>query len=558
MLLSRRAFADDWERLRRRCPWSTAFQGFDFVSAWYQCYAGLYEPVIACSRSPEGLLGLLALAQSANGPRLSVAGARQAEYQCWLCLPELAERFAWEAIRAVGQGFPGARLGLRYLPPGVPLDWARHGQAGRVCSLEEHRRPLLRFADGGEIDRSLAKKSNKSRLNRLRKIGPLEFVQVTDAEELERHVDDIIRFYDIRQAAEHDSRPFGDDRHKRAFHLAMAKASGLLHVTLLKVAGRLASAHLGVVSGKEVQLGIIAHNPALGAHSPGKFHILMLARMLLDQGFDRLDLTPGGDAYKERFANDHDTVHSLVVHGSPLGRLACRVGEASASVLRTAMKKLHVSPRAVKALVRKARRVSPVRTPLRMFAGACQAIHRRREMRVYYFPAKDVPEIEAPLPSTRDSLEDLLAYEPCEAWQSRKEFLLRCLDRIERGLHSYTHAEGGRLLQYGWLIERQEKSFVTEVHQEFEFPPRSACLYDSYTFVFARGRGLYTANIRKMLHDASRILDTDRIYALVLADNGPSRHVIEKVGFTYDCSLFEEVWFGRARRWTNAPSRKGG
>ena len=29
-------------------------------------------------------------------------------------------------------------------------------------------------------------------------------------------------------------------------------------------------------------------------------------------------------------------------------------------------------------------------------------------------------------------------------------------------------------------------------------------------------------------------------------------YLIEKLGFTYECSLFEEVWFGRARRWQTA------
>jgi RimJ/RimL family protein N-acetyltransferase len=61
-----------------------------------------------------------------------------------------------------------------------------------------------------------------------------------------------------------------------------------------------------------------------------------------------------------------------------------------------------------------------------------------------------------------------------------------------------------------------------------------------------------------MLADAARIPGTRHIWISVLADNGASRHTIEKVGFKYRFSFFEEKRLGRVRRWTNAPPEQVG
>ena len=68
-------------------------------------------------------------------------------------------------------------------------------------------------------------------------------------------------------------------------------------------------------------LGILTHSPMLARHSPGKLHLLRLAEHLLGEGTDVLDLTPGRDPWKERFANEHDNVAEVVFHSSVLGRV---------------------------------------------------------------------------------------------------------------------------------------------------------------------------------------------------------------------------------------------
>lgn len=552
-LLQNDRFISEWGRLNGLCPWSTSFQGPQFAQTWYGCYESRYEPIIVYLRKSDELQGLLSLAVRIDDGELVNVGDRQAEYQSWICLQDLAQEFPWLALRAVRKSFRNSRLAFRYLPPGVPLDWMESVEPGRVCRIDAHARPLLRFGDGAEIERSLRKKSNKSRLNRLRKLGSVEFRRVSDPEEFEQHIDDVMDFYDFRQGAVHNSLPFRGDDNKRDFHLAMLQSPELLHATILTVGDRLASAHLGMVSGHEVQLGVIVHSPFLSRYSPGKFHVLFLAQMLLSQGYEQLDLTPGGDPYKERFANARDQVHTLTVYPGMLQSIRDRMQDHAFDAGRALLGTLQISPKSLKAFVKRSSGVHPVATPSAALRSMSSALFRHREMRIYRYAASQVLEYKEHNMILKDRIADLLSYRPAERWQSKSRFLSTSLKRLEKGLHVYTCSEKGRLLHYGWLIKRQERSLLREVNQEYHYPPNSACLYDFYTFPSARGRGIYTSSIRKMLSDAARIPGTEWIYSAVLADNYPSLHVIEKIGFCHVDSLFEDVRFGRARQW-NVPT----
>ena len=257
-------FRERWQALHLQCPWATAFQGPGFGCAWYSSYGSRFEPVLVLSRDGDGQLnGLMALAVSREDGKLVVVGAGQAEYQVWICPPELGGEFAWQTIQSLRREFPRAVLTFRYLPPGTPTAWLAAPEAEQVCRLEVRRRPLLLFGDGEEIERSLKKKHNKTRLNRLKRIGNLEFKRIVDLNEFQEIFHEIICWYDFRHAAIHDCTPFRDDQFKRPFHLTMMKYPDLLHVTVLKVGDQLASAHINTCGTKEIHLGILAHNPWL-------------------------------------------------------------------------------------------------------------------------------------------------------------------------------------------------------------------------------------------------------------------------------------------------------
>jgi RimJ/RimL family protein N-acetyltransferase len=122
------------------------------------------------------------------------------------------------------------------------------------------------------------------------------------------------------------------------------------------------------------------------------------------------------------------------------------------------------------------------------------------------------------------------------------------LERMAQGYHLYTFVVQGRLLHYGWLIERQVRGVDGWVDQTY-FPPQdTAVLFDHFTHPSARGRGLYFQALCQLLHDARDLAEPRQAHVTVFGSNAPSRHVIEKVGFQHEGSLYKErrlVWSRR-------------
>ena len=355
-LLSDDQFAADWSSLCEKCPWATAFQSPAFVATWYRAYRERAEPVLVTSRESGRLRALLPLAYLPSRKQLAVAGTWHAEYHAWVCPPPLGDAFPAAAFPVIRREFPRHALTFLFLPPGAPTAWIGDRALRRRSLIKERRRPLMQFGDGHEIAASLAKSANKSRLKRLEKIGPVAFERITDPAEFEPLFDQIIRFYDARRLAVSGSAPFQNDPLKRTFHLEMMRAPDLLHVTVMKVGDQIASAHLGACGRREVQLGLVAHNPEFEKHSPGKFHILFLARMLLREGYVRLDLTAGGDPYKERFANAWDQVQALRVFPTATGKAAAALAATAEQAARKTLDLLHVSPARARWFVNTAKR----------------------------------------------------------------------------------------------------------------------------------------------------------------------------------------------------------
>ncbi len=526
---------------------------------WYKIYCEQYIPVVLITRDQNGILnGLLTLAISTIDGQLVVAGGCQAEYHCWICTPEIANEFAMRAIRAVRSAFPLSKLTFRYLPPGTPTTWLENPEFNAICSLDAHRRPLIQLGAKRLAENALFRnKTIKNQLNRLNKKGPPEFKLIRNPIEFEELFPIIISFYDHRQAAIHGVPPFLSDVLKRKFYSTMMQQNpNLLHVTVLKAGKQIIAAHLGISGKSTLHLGITALNPVLARLSPSTLHLHFLITMLKDENFDVLDLTPGGDIYKERFANTFEDAHVLTVFPSVRYRTQEVIKDGFFRNAKKMLSAIGVAPERTKSL-----KTQLKATGIRLASGsfikkAIRWICGDHEIRVYAFDIS-TGHIGTKADSINcNSLDDLLAYTPPHKKSiARKEFLSVSLRRLGDGERVYTYVENGRLLNYGWLIERQEKSFISEVKQEFFFPPNSACLYDFYTSPNARCRGLYTMSLQKMLKDISCVTETEKVFIFVLADNFPSRHVIEKLGFIYQYSLFERVRFGRSLKWSTTAEK---
>lgn len=546
--LSDQRFLDQWRNLLGRCPHATAFQSPGFVCAWYRAYCAQWQPVIAHSAQANGeLAGLWLLAHDPVAGLLAHAGTHQAEYQVWLALPGTDAGFLSAAWKELKRALAFPALGFKFLPNTAFADTITRVDGMRDCAkIRSHRRPLLNL-DANAVKAAFSKKSNKSRVNRLKKLGTIEFRRLKDLAEFDLFFDTLINFYDFRQGAINNTTPFREDRDKRAFHRALlADPDSGAYVTATLLDGEPIAAFWGSDSGRGVHLGMLFYSPFLAEHSPGKLHIMDLSAQLLRDGKQVLDLTPGGDAWKERFANDHDTVAEAIVYASTLARRRAEGREYLLRLARRFAAAAGVSTTALRLFAHRLVRVRPAQVIRKLSAW----ITTDREFRVYRTTRSLAASQQADERVRCNALPDLLSFEPGESWQSRDGFLSSALKRIENGTRAYTVCIDDQLAHVGWLTHGLQSN-MTEVKQSMTFPVGSVALFDFYSHPDFRGRGLYRATISHMLRQAFADEAIKYAYISVLADNAPSRHVIEKMGFEYQGSFFWQCRFGSERKWAS-------
>jgi CelD/BcsL family acetyltransferase involved in cellulose biosynthesis len=457
------AFAALWKALHARCPWATGCQHPDFVLPWYDIYRERHAPFVLVDAAADGSLrGLLTLALNQDGTRLTGAGAAQAEYQGWIAGTVHADRFAQDAFACIRAALPQAQTSLKYLPPGIPLGFL-HASTGdrKYCVLHAHARPVLRI-DPVAMEKLRRKKTHRQNANRLSRLGPLAFERVTGEAQFRRMFDDICLQYDFRQAALHRQTPFLSDPLKKRFYLELQRR-GMLHTTVLTVGDALAAAHIGLLSkDRTVHLGISTHAPALAAHSPGQLLLALLGSQLAADRIDMLDLTPGGDPYKEHFASDHDEVFELTMAGSVAQRVRA---QAAAGVRRTGKALLQMSGRRKVDVVEAMERLRALAR--RVDADGPRDVPRTGRA-LWRLAPGTLRRSAGALPVSRNSLEDVFKYDESAATVTRGMFIGTAMKRLEQGCELFCYAPCDKLVLHCWASARCGKGACPAPAQSVE------------------------------------------------------------------------------------------
>jgi RimJ/RimL family protein N-acetyltransferase len=171
-------------------------------------------------------------------------------------------------------------------------------------------------------------------------------------------------------------------------------------------------------------------------------------------------------------------------------------------------------------------------------------------MRIYsaHFTEREYPALNAPL-ICKDSWSDLEAFDTHNHWLARDVFLAKAEARLANGEHVYTIVENERLVRYGWIAAPAVGHYILEVGQFVEFPADSVYLYDFFTHPEYRNRGFYQSSLQQILRELRTTSAFKEAYIGVDLGNVPSRRAIEKIGFSYCYSLFQEWRWHRVQRW---------
>lgn len=464
VLLENESFQDRWDTIYETCPWATVFQSRPFVTSWYRVYRDRFSPIIVTATNGSRLIGLLTLTATvsslkAKKGRIVGAGKYDAAYQIWLAEEADGESFIKAALLKVKKQFPGFIIHLRHVSGSAPLNWVNEPYWRNRCILETNRRPLMEMNDPA-LSKMYHKTAFRNCTNRLKKLGPIQFERITTREQLASVFDELKVMYDFRQGAMFNLNQFKDDPLKAEFIWTLFD-QGLLYFTVLKVKEQLFATVSGVAEKGWLYFAgsFITHSPFRAKYySPGFLQILLLSQMMTKDGMTVLDLTAGGDFYKNRLATKYDEVYDLLIPNNRFYRVKRRLRYKYLTMIEKAGKWPMGAMLAMKkrTYLFKARVQQLKRQGIISFVGGkINRLISPPKDKVYAAYANALASAVS-FPVNKNNLNDMLCFEAKGTWMSRWEFLEDAMDRYENGENSYTYCEDGRMLGCVWIAEKQE------------------------------------------------------------------------------------------------------
>ncbi len=454
------SFQSAWDKLYAGCSWGTVFQSRAFVDTWYRVYKERQEPILIVAEHKGRLTGLVALTKENGSKLITGAGVNEAGYHVWLSENDFGDLFITEALHELTSKFPQYKLLFKHIPPQAPLAWVEHDQElEKRCVLRTFSRPLMDFKTPDLIIQ-FNKKSYRSKVAKLRKLGNMRFERIIDREHFASVLDELNRQFDFRKAATLNITPFRSEPLKKDLQLALFD-QGLLYVTVLLVNETLVAANIDTIGkGNWVfGVGINAHNPTFGKYSPGIVSFLLLGQRLFEEGVEVYDLTTGGHSYKEGLVNAHDQVYELSI-GGPNYRVKAVAKEKLLIAVKQRLRKLGVEPYELRA------RWMQLREQLKLLngAGGVQLLYAalfKPKVKCYTLQHQLSDQLEN---ITINCLDDLLCFKQKGGALTRWDFSKEAERRLQAGEQVFSLSENGVLLCCAWLSATSGAAVISGVY----------------------------------------------------------------------------------------------
>jgi CelD/BcsL family acetyltransferase involved in cellulose biosynthesis/RimJ/RimL family protein N-acetyltransferase len=528
-------FVSSWLNLAEKDKKVTVIQEPPFVITWYKQYSSNYVPILCLAYDNEdALVGLMPLARNLNEDGLIHAGAGQAEYHGWIADPEVDVEFPVECLIKIKNTFNIRTWQWRWLPPKAPIEWLfsqRLRNEGIYVNYRTQTSPLWDLNDKTKYEKLLRNKTVRNEINRYKKRGPYFLERIRDKDRT-RELIDVLRVQnDFRHEIVHNLRPFASDKNKSLFFIERQNYPDANHFTVLWSNDKPIAFNFGACSRDTVYLGLCSHDPLENKNSPGKLLLLEMAPMLIGEGYRFLDLTPGGDQYKERFANAYQELVEPQFFFTRQEKLYDDTVKMARGLSKKILYKIGITAEQAHDLVDQIK-TAKRNIPAKLIRKLKRSIYDSSTL-LYYRLLTGTAEIS----NFRDpeinvqNFADLLEYTESNPWLTRRKLLSEAQERFSAGETLYSIAKEGVLVHYGWMIKGGREHRLGEVDMTFNSPTDSIVLYDFYTEPSFRRQGFYLRNLKQMIGDGYK-MGAKQIYIGVSSNNLPSKCAIEKIGFS--------------------------
>jgi len=536
-LIEQEKFITSWKQLAKIDNKVTVIQEPPFVITWYKQYQFEFEPLLLLGHDlVDNLVGFMPLARNRNNHFITHAGYRQGEYHGWIARTEIDEDFPVACVTAVKNLFNPRIWKWRWLPPGTSTNWLNSKSLTENHIYVKYRKqesPLWDLNNPDKLKKLLANKSTKSKINRYKKRGSFFLERVKDKEKTRQLMPLLRSQCDFRQEAVHGTTPFLSDANKADFYVERQNYPDANHFTVLWSDGKPVAFHFGACDHQTVYLGLSTFDPVEVKNSPGSLLFTELGKMLRDEGYRYFDLTPGGDEYKERYANSYQSIYLPTFYFNRTDKIMADLKEKTRKLVKKALIKLSINPEKIYRIGDYLHRI-PNRlkriTLKKLFKALTRTVY---EKKVYIYYRKNLKEIVPPPVDDPEvhvqRYEDLLAYTG-GAGVSRSELVSRAMNRFARGEILYTITQNGVLAYYGWIAAGGQEHKLGRVDMLFHSPEGSRIIYDVYTDPRFRQQGLAKRSSRQITWDIYQSGATE-IYGGVDYYNMAWRRSLESRGY---------------------------
>ena len=520
------SFKNKWDDLFKNCRWVTPYQSYNYISSWYEAYSQQYTPLLVFQLSQQDkLVGLLPLAIHKHNGTFEIAGAHQTEYQAWLADTSCEDTFIQESLRTIFTKFNVKKLTFKYVLGRTPLRWLHSKTWSNHSVLKSKKRPLINL-EGDKFSLKLIKnKTNRNRLNRLKRQGEVKYAQIKDRDLFLKTLPKFEAIYDFRMLATYGVAPFSSDRSKRAFYLAMFDKKNLLHISVLHVGNQIVAFKIAIKDEKILYGSVTSFSPLFARLGPAKLHLFYLFQDLIENNFSFYDLTPGHDPWKDSIANTYETVFEITFFNSSFRRNLARFQFFLKEHILHILIKLGVKPNYLWIIAR-----SFGHNLVKGIAFDTLKIifpERNSRYRVNVEQAKQLPEYNR---LSKDNLEDFLKIYPRIPGGLFNNFLVNSQKNFHAGQHPYTATtSNSSFLFCGWLTDALNPQHISTTISDNLHPKKVVLIRD----ITAAGKDMSVDFIElaltQMIRDAALIPEVEEIIVIVPKKNNNLLESIDKL-----------------------------
>jgi len=520
-IISDEKFILTWKYLSENTKHYTLIQEYGFVASWYQLYFDKYEPMMVLGYNEEDLIGILPLAIAYDTGCLSHAGADQAEYHGWICKKEYEEEFLVQALISIKKECKVKKWKWGWLPPKITISRFNRNllsKKGIYINQVVSKSPVYNLENSEKINKIKRKKSIKNKIKQLERKGELKIERIQYNNNIKKLLENIIAQYGFRQLALFNSDPLGKEINKKICLSQMDLMPENIHFTVLWHGNELLACNFGLCTEDQVMLGLMSYDPVKGRYSPGTIFLLKLLEYIQKEGYKVLDLTPGGDSYKENFCNEHIDLIRPTICFNRYNQIKDRI---STSLLQY-MKKYFSTKDLVAIQCAIKKNISLMKKKVLEPKDTAFSYYIHNGKSEEKIPNSDFPMMHC------QQYTDLLLYQQSNNILSLKELVYSSMKKFERGDRLYTLVSDKKLIAFVWLANSGKKHWRPALKDRINDTVNSLYIYDFYTSEKFKKNDIFQFCIQNILQD---IQDEERSILYLVKPADIDVTTVNRIGF---------------------------